>query len=509
MNDGRIMTATCRVFLLATLFVFSSCGERAEPPEERESAGGGEATGISTTTILKQVYDVEYADGVAVVEAATMASLESSADGVLRFAPEARSSLQLTPGQVVVFWQHSIGRVESVDDASSGITVRTSPALFTDAFRNADIQLEARIDWREPSTVARFWDFGLIRRAHAEQEWSISRKFELKGVSIDTKLTLKSADRLDFEINSGLSLASKMKSFTRGEAGSSTDMKSVSAHDVLDTESPLIDWTDSASSSSGSASPGGTATAVDVAKVRATGHISGFVQALQINVRDSNLEKFDFRIRDLKGEIRVEGAGLQGAAGSFDVKLPLEYVIPLVIGPVPIALKLGAAVKLTPQVHVGSAKFCFKAVYDGTSGLSFESGALKNQSSVRQKTATLCGNEETVSAGQLTVGFGATANIPEISLLIFGNTIVPSVALNYGGVTLYEPGIASAQTPCQSGNTDLQAVVKIVLSFFGTEIAGEHKLWQQRKEWKCDGSTVETSFDPINGERTESTPAGG
>ena len=480
---------------LLVLVVVAGCGQEPSVPASDSTAG------FSDQTTLKEIYDVEYADGVAIIDDDAMEHLQSATDGKLTFSSDAKGVENLTPGQVVVFSKHTLGRVISVDKSGAGIVVRTTPAKFTEAFRNATIELETRVAWRQPVAVAVQPRFQLIRSAVADDatEWAIKGKFDYKGVKADVAFKPKSADRLEIEINA------KMKSITRSESVDHSNRTPVTANDILDPDASL-DYSAGIPETSGAPTPGEKVGAT-VAKVKVTGHISGFVQALQINVRDSNLEKFDFRIRDLEGEIRVEGAGLQDAAGSFELSLPIEYIIPVPIGVIPVAVKVGASIKLTPQVHLGSSKFCFRAQYAASSGLSFETGSLKNQSKVKTKKVNLCGKEETVSAGRITVGFGATANVPEVSLLIFGNTIVPSIGLNYGGVTNYEPGILSAQKACQSGNTDLKAVVKIVLSFFGVEVEGEHKLWQQKKEWTCDGKIVLTSFDPINGEKKTTTDA--
>lgn len=487
--------------LLLALVLLAGCGE--DPASTARSS----TTGYSEQTTLKEVYDVEYADGVAVIEGDTMRYLQSADTNQLTFSDDAHDVLKLQQGQVVIFSRHTLGRVVSVKKSSGTIVVQTTPAKFTEAFRNATIELETRIEWRQPVTVAVRPRLQLISSAVAAEEtaWAIKGKFDYKGVKADVAFIPKSADRLEIEINASIAPSAKMKSITRSESIDHSRRVPVTANDILDPDASL-DYSAGIPESSGAPVPGGTVAAT-VAKVKVTGHVSGFVQALQINVRDSNLEKFDFRIRDLSGEIRVEGAGLQDAAGSFELSLPVEYIIPVPIGVIPVAVKVGASIKLTPQVHLGSSKFCFRAQYAASTGLSFETGSLKNQSMVRTKKVALCGREETVSAGQITVGFGATANVPEVSLLIFGNTIVPSIGLNYGGVTNYEPGILSAKAACQSGNTDLKAVVKIVLSFFGVEVEGEHKLWQQKKEWTCDGKIVRTSFDPINGEQKTTTDA--
>ncbi len=493
--------------------LLAACGsdtEETASATERETDGG-----FSKTTILKERYDVEYADGVAVVEDDTMAKLVSyDADtSTLIFAGDAREDLRFDTGQVVVFSRLTLGRVKSVLESGSNIVVETTPAAFTDAYRNADIELEARVEWAQPQTSNVLPRFELIRSAMADESWSIGHKFSYKGVEVDVKFIPKSADRLEFEINSKISKSAKMQAFTRAEAAGVSTVKEVTPDNWAVSTMDLLDLDSTPEYSSGLPEPdtGDRTHTVTpsgaVAAVKASGHISGFVQALQINVRESSLEKFDFRLRELKGEMRVEGAGLTDAAGSFEVKMPLEYVIPVYVGPVPVAIKVGAALKLTPQVHSGSSKFCFKASYDASTGLSFETGSLKNESDVKSRKAELCGREETVSAGPITVGFGASANFPEISLLIFGNTIVPSIALQTGGATTYEPGLLSALPACQSGKVDLQALIKVALSFLGVLMEREHKLWQRKKEWKCDGTVEETTFDPVNGEKKETRRA--
>ncbi len=493
------MKRLTRVLLLTVAAALVACGD--DPADSTAQSGGG----FSTTTTLKERYEVEYVDGVALIESDTVSHLISHdlATGTLTFSADARDELDFSPGQVVVFSRLSLGKIKAVRESGDNIIVETTPALFTEAFLNADIELETRVGWREPATVVNLPGFQLIQSAVADESWSIGHKFKYKGVDVNVKFMPKSADRLEFEINAKLSKDAKMKGFTRAEAAGKSEKKTVTAADILNLDEtpaysaglPEPETGDRMPTLTGSA--GGS-----VAAVKATGHITGFVQALQINVRQSSLKKFDFRLKELKGELRVEGAGIADAAGSFDLKLPLEYIIPLTVGAIPMAVKIGAGLKLTPQVHTGSSKFCFKASYEASSGLSFETGSLKNRSNVKTRKADLCG-KETVSAAPITVGFGASANFPEISLLIFGNTIVPSIALQAGGSTLYEPGIASAMKPCQAGKVDLQALVKISLAFFGVSMEREAKLWQRKKEWTCEGNIVETTFDPVNGEKKE------
>ena len=399
------------------LLVLAGCSADT-PPQSVDSSAT--QPGFSSQTTLNEVYEVEYQDGVAVIDEDTMQHLQSSSNGTLTFSKDAQSLRQLSSGQVVIFSGHALGRVASVLVDDDVFIVATTPAKFIDAYKNATIELVTRVDWHKPVPVAIAPKLQLISSAFAagETDWSIKKNFEYKGVKADVTFKPKSADRLEVEINASIAPQAKMSSITREESVNNGGRETVTADQILDPDADL-DYTAGLTDPE-SSTPDGTA-AASVAKVQVSGHVSGFVQALQINVRNSALQKFDFRLQELSGEIRVEGAGLQDAAGSFEISLPLEYTIPLVVGPIPVAVKMGASIKLTPQVHLGSSKFCFKAEYAAATGLSFESGSLKNQSSVRRKKVDLCGEEETVSAGQITVGFGASANVPEISLLIFGN----------------------------------------------------------------------------------------
>lgn len=505
----------------------AACGEQTQTPDYA----------MSSLDVLTSRVEVDYVPEAHVVDEEVMAYFLSDLEAppeVLVFSREAKDRLGLQEGQVTVFPRVALRRVDSWREVDDTVEVQTSPALFTEAFENADIEVVSRINWRAPPGQGVQVAFGtptltLFPSAHAAEgaPWSISRSLTLKGVQVGLKLTPKSADRLEFEVTGKISKSAKMKSIVPAEALRAAPVQSVdyrgSYHpdtawdntrdgsgatgdtgpptattQVLDGEETPAYAPEPASSASGaSGSLGAT-----VGSVKVSGHISGFEQALNLGVANRQLQDFEFKIRDLEGEVRLEGAGLSDAAGSFSLKLPLEVSIPLPTGIIPTRLKLGASLEMRPQVHTGSSKFCFKATFSGDSGFSYRDGGLKNESSAGSHRVGNCEEEETVSAGRLTVAFGANATVPQLSLQIFGNTLVPSMGLKYAGVTKYEPGILSARPACQAGSTDLAMVMNVVLDFLGTQLSREAKLWQKKREWNCDGTVTESSYDRFSGEQT-------
>ncbi len=526
------LRVTVRTGLLVLITGIVGCSEDTAP----ESSGYA----MNSVEVISSTYEVDFVDDTNVVGEEAMDYFQSDIESppeVLVFDAAAKDALNLREGQVTVFPNAALRRIDSWREVDGKLEIQTSPALFTDAFENADIQLISKIGWQTPPGESVDIAFGtptitLFPAAYAADggsPWSISRSLSLRGVQVKLKLTPKSADRLEFEVSGNISKSAKMKSIIPEDALRAAPVQTV---DYRGSYHPDTQW-DNTRDGSGAVGDTGTPTAttqvldqdetpqyapdssssapspsgsfgLKVGSVKASGYISGFEQALNLGVANRQLEDFQFKISDLEGEIKLEGAGLTDAAGSFSLKIPLEISMPLPTGIIPTRLKLGASIEMRPQIHSGSSKFCFKAKFDGDTGFSYRNGELKNESNSGSRNVGRCEEEETVSAGRITVAFGATAKVPEVSLQIFGNTLVPSMGLNYSGLTHYEPGILSAQPACQSGKTDLKMLMKVVLNFLGTNLSKEFKLWQKKREWKCDGTVTDSSFDPINGEQTGS-----
>ena len=209
--------------------------------------------------------------------------------------------------------------------------------------------------------------------------------------------------------------------------------------------------------------------------------------------------------KSLSGEIKLEAAALQGLLSTFRLNIPIEYTFTVPIGGVlPLTFTLGADLSFRPILDMGTAgssQMCFVIAYDGSTGLEWSDGTFSNQSTVTRRDVSTCPDQETVSAGRLTVGLGATFNFPKFKVSLFHLPVATSIYVSSDGVTTYEPGIASAMKPCQAGKVDLKLVIDATLSLFGLSNKVEAKLWQGKKEWKCDETVVATTFDKAGGEK--------
>ena len=538
------MKSLCRlVAIFSFAFLLLSCGkDESDPPERPGSKSDGDIIaegGMHSVRKIKDKFEVTYQDDTVIVAEDAMRYMAPITDDYqnLEFSIEAKEHLNLEQGKVTIFPLAALGRVESVQERGDKILVKLSPAKLTDAIKDADIESVVEIGWKK-LTDGSASNFGIkpagpitisiFNQAIAADEvgvWenSITFKFTYKHVEFEFKLIPESLDKLKFEISAKASTKAHKKPIKPEEVARDFPNQRVNASNAHadyyhhDEFQPVAsdgvpsggepsggEWSEGDGGDGWSESLGDHLVGEIKGVAKVTGHISGLTQALDMEINDGALGKFYFDLKQLSGEMKIESVSLSGLASTINLKIPLEYSIPIAIGFIPSTLKIGAELSFRPIVDLGtsgSSQLCFMARYDGSTGFKWENGSFSNQSVVRERTAETCPDSETVSAGRVTVGMGTTAKFPSISLEIFGETLVPNLYVKLDGVTTYEPGIASAQKACQAGKEELALIFKAVLSFLGIEAETESMLWQHKKEWTCDGTVVETTFDKAGGKQ--------
>jgi hypothetical protein len=129
--------------------------------------------------------------------------------------------------------------------------------------------------------------------------------------------------------------------------------------------------TDDAVQFSGEA--GGDAAGVNV-KLTASGHLSGFDVSGGVEVRRGAPESLALLVKSLVGEVNIEATAARhdnaGHTGRQMLKIPKEYVWPIVIDGIPFLLKLGVALLFNEGITNinASARFGAKLNFKGSSG---------------------------------------------------------------------------------------------------------------------------------------------
>ncbi len=534
-----------RVFLcgVAALAV-AACGSD-EPADGPSAVAGDSESSMHVMRQVKDKYDVTYQPGTVIVSDKAMQYMATPVIGSnrLEFSIDAKPHLDLEKNQVTIFPMAALVRVISWEEQADRIVIHTGPATLTEAIKDAVIQTEVRIDWQElaarANEAAPGVRFSLFSDAVASDELSTSFshtwKHDETGLKINFKLKPESADKLGFEITASAGKKAYKKSIKRDEFArlfptryaNANAFQPVAAEESLGPNSRFAD----AGGTVDNARTGGdesesyqppdappaeapgepgelTASVSGGTKgfAKASGHMSGFSQLMDLQIRDGEVQDFVLDFKSLSGEIKLEAASLQGLVSTFNLSVPIEYTFTVPVGGIiPLTFTLGADVSFRPIIEQGtsgSSKLCFVIAYDGSTGLEWSDGAFSNQSTVTRREVDTCPDQETVSAGRLTVGMGATFNFPKFKVSLFHLPIATAIYVSSDGVTTYEPGIASALPACQAGKVDLKLVVEATMQLLGlVDTKVQAKLWQGKKEWTCDNTLVVTEFDKNAGDK--------
>ena len=488
---------------------------------------------------IKDKFEVTYQPGTVIVSNEAMKYIAPIVLGsnTLEFSVDAKPHLKLVENAVTIFPMAALVRVASWEQSGNKIIVHTLPAQLTEAIKDADISSVVEIGWKQlmshRTSPESGIQFRLMPTAHADEEvgevfGSISQSFEYQGVKVTYKLKPQSLDRLDFEVSVAATKqmykkALKQEDFKRAFPTSYVNNGNFRSTEANESYGDNLRNTDSGDNYDRSLPGAGevnyvgdTGGAVSanikgaIGFAKATGHISGFQQWFNLQISDGVPQDVYIDFKALSGELKLEAATLAGLVSTMSLSIPIEYVITVPLGGIiPLTYTLGADLSFRPILErgtSGSSKLCMMFAYDGSTGLRYSNGSFSNQSTFRKRTVHLCGNDETVSAGRLTVGLGTTFKIPRFKVSLFRLPIATSIYFLMDGLTTYEPGIASAMQACQAGKQHLAVIAQATMKIFGILDAEVHaKLWDLKREWTCKGTVVTTKFDKAGGEQKSET----
>ncbi|MEO1246442.1 MAG: hypothetical protein AAFX56_12240 [Pseudomonadota bacterium] len=507
----------------------------SDDPPTSPALGGGDDRQMHTMERLKEKYEVSYQPGTVIVSNEAMRYMARPVfdSNELVFSLDAKPHLDLEENAVTIFPMAALVRVVSWRESGDSIIVQTEPAALTDAIKDADIESVVEIGWSQvvsqhaaPESGIRF---SLIPAAHAGEETgrmygSISQSFEHEGIKLTYSLKPQSADRLNFQITLSANKEMYKKalkqedlerkyptSYVNGDAFQPVRADESYGDNTRDTGTGA-DYSQPPSEAGGSNYLGDTGGGVSanvkgaIGFAKATGHISGFQQWFDLKISDGVPQDVYIDFKSLSGEVKLEAATLAGLVSTMQLSVPIEYVVTVPIGGIiPLTFTIGADLSFRPIIErgtSGSSKLCMMFAYDGSTGLRYSNGSFSNESTFRKRTASMCKNDETVSAGRLTVGLGTTFKVPRFKVSLFRLPIATSIYFMMDGVTTYEPGIASAMQACQAGKQHLAVIAQATMKLLGIINTEVHaKLWDLKKEWTCEKKLVTTTFDKAGGEQ--------
>jgi len=436
-----------------------SPNEKTETSKESSSAknnsskkGNGKIGPIKRTTesqngvdITYEVKEMELHSDAAVINYDDMDKVTANSDDFTSytFSKKAKSVSSLKQGQVVVLAGETIGRIASITDDKGKTTITLSPATLNEAFKNLDVEYEAKVNWKKLKKTAYFpSEPKMVYAGFAgggNTIFSETMKFSHGGYDMTMKLTPKTGSQLDYKL-------------TIKKVGKST-MGSV------------------------------------MVGVEANGSIDQYINKSKLKIYNSSLNSFEYQ-EDMKADMTFKFTGVGPGSEIMKIAPTATLVkIPLRIGIIPISVELKIKLELRPILSSGgSSKADYKVTYDTAGqGFKFVAGGDINPVS-GSKSVNMSVNGETVSAGTVTTGFGAGINFPVIEVGLFGNTVIPEFYFNFDCSTLYEPGIKTGMRPCQSGKSTAQAVAGVKLKFFGLEKETLGYIWKEEKTHggECD-----------------------
>jgi hypothetical protein len=226
------------------------------------------------------------------------------------------------------------------------------------------------------------------------------------------------------------------------------------------------------------------------ALVTGKGWISTFVQESLVTFEESKPEKMWVKSLGLSSEMELKWAALTPGAETLtkiaSFSIPAELPFPIQVGPIPVLLKLKAALQIVPELRVDQASSggSYKVSYTSDQGFGVENNLLGELGQLHKVSVGQSG--ETGSAGWGPVGLGFGIEFPRLEVTILGQTIA------FVTIKTYSTSLFLTEPPCQMGTTLIFAKAGYQLGLLGFTIAeGDQEIWRKeyvkyKDDQKCD-----------------------
>ncbi|MDH3267487.1 MAG: hypothetical protein OEM46_01410 [Ignavibacteria bacterium] len=427
---GAVLTKILSLLLIAVI-IFGCGGDGKENVDKKGNIPEPD----------KSTYDVEYTDNTVVIEEDVMESFLSAdkKSGVYMFTSDADDLLDLKPGKIVFFYDHSVRRVKSVAEQGDDIIVYTEYVTLNEVIKNGTIAWESEIDWSSDQPEVKNASLLMgdaIFASETTSELKIHFEGKIQGWDINLDLEPKN-NKLNIDI---------------------TGSKSIKGQKVC--------------------------------SIQGKGFISKFTNQAEIHFANSELQNFEFQNNGLKGELEIIFAAVGLGSEIATLEIPAKIKIPMIIYNIPISFNIGCNLKVYPEVKEGaSSQASYKLTYDSDMGFKFIDGDAQVKSKIKSENMAVTG--ETVSAGVVAMGVGVGLEFPRFEIGILGEIVVPYFLYNTSVSTFFEPGLLSNAPPCQEGRLKFKCVSGIDLNFFGVSYAFSKTHFEKEKKWQTEGSQCE------------------
>jgi hypothetical protein len=426
------------------------------------AACSGSAPNVTTTpgapANVRTTYQVTYNEATHVVdaaayEAAVVASPDPSPatgepDGTYRFRPTDWAS-GLQPGQIVIFANHSLVKVTSVEQAGGEVVVHTERAAMNEAIRDGQVNWTYPVDWNNlPAESYREMERELSRLASPPMAMA-GAGFEAGGTDVA-------------QVSKGVDWSGSIQGFDVG-------LKLTPTPERLDMELTAKKKL-----------PLGTSVAAS-----AKGWISNFTQETFLTYEQSQGGEATSKTIGLHGEVNVEWHAAKLGEALTEItsfKIPVSLPIPFTVGPIPVVLKLQATLQVVPELSVAEASSGgnYSLKFSSDQGLEISGSSQTPFSDVKSVDIGVAG--ETVSAGFGVVAFALGIEFPRFEISVFGSTSAFITLKSYSS-SQWTPGttLTNDIPPCQMGTSSLAAYAGYSVALLGFKLAESDpvELWKR------------------------------
>jgi hypothetical protein len=350
----------------------------------------------------------------------------------------------------VIFANHALVKVDSVENSGGEVTVHTEPATLDQAIKDGKVG----------------WDYGV--------DWQTLPASSYQGVANSLiAMVVPNAVVAD-------SFVGRREPVTAGLPG-------INWSGTIEGFATKLSLTPEENKLSIIVSAKKTTTGGAFAQVTAMGWISNFTQETFLTYEQSQASEVTSKTIGLQGQIQVEwhaGAAPEVGAPLTDVtqfKIPVELPIPFTVGPIPVVLKLMATLQVVPELSVDKASSGGNYTIDFASdqGFTIKNELAKPFSNVKSVDFAVTG--ETVSAGMGPVGFALGVEFPRFEISVF-NTVSAFVSLKTYSTSQWTPGTTYTNDipPCQMGTSQMAAYAGWAVKALGFKLAGDTtELWKR------------------------------
>ena len=144
-----------------------------------------------------------------------------------------------------------------------------------------------------------------------------------------------------------------------------------------------------------------------------TATVHGMTNETEIAFEAGAFHHYDVRFIDADGEVEIE-AGAVEVKGEEKIQIPARMAFPILVGPIPFNLELGASLELSSTLVANtSAIFKARTRFKGTAGARVEGSNVQYFGSFETADLTL---EHSEQVGTVTAGLGYLLNFPEVSV---------------------------------------------------------------------------------------------